>query len=378
MQPALPMSWMIEGSDAMYSVPGLHENPIIIVPYNISNRDFDVKLWESDCETPLNSTFAFVKETRLVSSGGGFKNIEVDIDFNMTRLESGETGQEWIQSSETTGNYTFCVCGFLFIELGDERDVINLLTNPVTLTYDVSAPTSFGQGEGGEGNNGGEGGNGNSPVIEVTRETTKEEVTTNFDDRIIAYRCDDEKNVLSNPDPITQEDSLTVCIEVSQDDNVPLEISVINDLNVVQEGQFGQSIIRDNAAIHEELVEYDNNSCSTGICQIKFQVFARFFEKENPPDLKIVGSVSIAFSDRRHLLGSEKDYPLQLQSLPQTPRMNQEKKEGGISLNVKVIGTGDYYDDYGDYYYYSYSESSKRSVLLLPTILTLIITTIMV
>jgi hypothetical protein len=73
-------------------------------------------------------------------------------------------------------------------------------------------------------------------------------------------------------------------------------------------------------------------------------VFARFFEAESPPDLKIEGSTSFIFSEQRNLRGSKMDGSLQ------TYRMNQES--GEFFLTIKIIGTGDsYYGDYGDYYY---------------------------
>ena len=62
--------------------------------------------------------------------------------------------------------------------------------------------------------------------IEVSRETiTLEGLSMNFDDRIKGYRCDDQKNVMNNPGPITQGDFLIICIEVKPDDDLPLEIS---------------------------------------------------------------------------------------------------------------------------------------------------------
>ena len=381
MQPALKMSWMIEGTEAVFTVPEIDENPLIIVPYNISNRDFDVKLWESDCETPLNSSLAFVKETGVVSSGGGFKNVEAYIDFNITRLNTGETGQQWIHSSETKGNYTFCICGFLFLDLEDERNIINLLTNQMTLSYDVSGPISFGEKEEDDGQNDdyksddeqSDGGGENSgSIVQVTREEiTATQISADFDDRIIVYQCDNEKNVISQPGPITQGDALIICIEVKPDDDTPLEISTINELNVLQEGQSGQSVIKYDNTMHGDLTEYDSNSCSTGVCQIKFQVFARFFEAESPPDLKIEGSTSFIFSEQRNLRGSKMDGSLQ------TYRMNQEsgdQESGEFFLTIKIIGTGDsYYGDYGDYYYYSTVRSStNRRGVMLPIILTFI------
>ena len=85
--------------------------------------------------------------------------------------------------------------------------------------------------------------------------------------------------------------------------------------------------------MHDKLAQYDGNICSTGICQIKFLVLARFYEENHPPNIQILGSLHFTFSDQRHLLGSKKEYPLlQLYSQSKTSRLNNEiEEEGGFS-----------------------------------------------
>ena len=344
MQDALPLSWEIEeiGYPYLIEPPNNNENAIVHSLYNLSNRDFDVDLFQSDCKQSINTSLAYVMEEEIVSSGDGFKTVDVSVNFNMTRLNTGETGEVWTNTSTSefleSGNYTYCIRAFIYADLGDGIDIINFLKTPVTISYDLGEPVSFGEDEEGDDS---------KTAYHISRDevgTSQEIQSYKFEDYIIAFLCDDAKNELVDPDPITQGDSLTVCITIKEDSNLDIGISELKLLQMTQEGQFGFSILQDNVPYHEELTMYDPSSCLEGICQVKFQVLARYFEDAEPNDLKIQGTASIRFLDRRNLI---EDVTSLESNTKSGERSVEEEDGGGFSLSIKVSGEkpSQYYSD---------------------------------
>jgi len=229
-----------------------------------------VTIFQSDCSTPLyNNEFVLLSDD-VVSSGNGYKTIEVlMLVNNATALATSPI------FNATSSSAHFCIrTGLHYDSSTAIENEVHFLETVVTLHIDLSAEVS---------------------TFEVTADLDRLEAELdqkdiNYDAYVTAYLCDEEKTSVSELS-LNQGDILSVCVRSIEGG---VFVNAFTSLDLVQGG-----VIKFQAITGGAINILTENDCDGGICQAKIQLLALFFEEDQPDDLEVIGEVALGFTSSR-------------------------------------------------------------------------------
>ena len=244
----------------------------IILNFNISDRPYEVFLYENDC---LSSITAISYTAATTSRANGFKNVNLKLDVDQGALQENSD----IYSFDTVsmmGTLSFCV-KFSLENLMAPGVSINFLETIMNVTIDMKQGFS---------------------VVNIhTNRDDASETNRNatVDYYVEAYQCDtDTGTALEDPEPLSQGSELSICIKTNGTD---VGLTDIKQLNLKQDG--GESI---NAILDSTGNGLTDWSCEAQMCSARTMLVSSFFAKESPNNVNVTGVVIMSFGSRRQLV----------------------------------------------------------------------------
>jgi len=287
----------------------------ILVDYNISNRFFELDVFQSDCTTKVNDT---LKETETITSlGGGFKMVAVSVDINQTTIE-GSGSSIW-NTTATGGEINFCLGMSLFLD--ESKNVLVNFLNTQFKTY-VDKTSGF-----------------NIATIDTVRTSADGggDTNINYEEDIDAFQCDNSYSRIISPPDLSQGDIMEVCVQVEDYDSV-FEVSDIFSFTIEQGSKAPIQVISNAGATqtYPALTEVVKNGGLNQIVKLKFQLLGSFFDDNNPDPLQVVGTVKLAVKSRRRHLLQDSNTDL-LHSIMADTRKLQNDDDATFSMEVDLV-----------------------------------------
>ena len=284
-QSAQLLSWNINRGNTSITVQSPDQIfPTIIIPYNISNREFGATIYDIDCVSTLENEIV-LHEQNVLSSADGFVSTEVHLIVNTTSIFGNFT-------NAGTTEYSFCVRESLF--LNTTHNIItevNFLDTVMKVEFDMTGEL-------------------NAVVTAVERTAAEEEAKSiDFSSYIEVFHCNEDKSVVTNSAaPLTQGSLLNICIK--SDTVKAVEIESVKDLSISSSsGAYSMTALHHNVIIDSSIVV--NGNCEVGVCIVTMQLMAMFFIEEEDT-ITVSGSVNLNFvyaaNDR--FLSEKKDISL--------------------------------------------------------------------
>lgn len=306
-----PFSWDID-----LDTPGYLKDPPIqdgvqqfITNFNISDRDYEVELFETDCLTA--STGLSLLNT-IDSKSDGKNHIEAIFLYNQSVVQASSL---W-SSNTTGGDADFCVKLSLYTNSSG-----GILFNFIETIYkiEVDLVTGF------------------STQVDVVRTAAGDGgvETIDAEENITVYQCNDTYDEVESPSALTQGDALQICVE-TEDDSV-FEVAQIKDVTVDQNG----TKTFDYVTIFVDSY-WAQSSCQAvgtraSVCKVKMQLLGDYFEDADPTDLTVSGFVKMDYLGRRRgrrlLSGGEEEEDMK--------RSLQEITGSKFTLTVPVSAGGE-------------------------------------
>jgi len=248
--------------------------------YNISNRDYVFDVFEEDCTTKVEDALGETESVKIL--GDGFLNVTASLALNLEDIENNSG--IWT-SSITGGQIKFCVGMSLFLK----QDVL-MNFYETTYTINVDKTSGFELAD---------------IAVERTGVQDGGSKLIDYEEMITAFHCHDDYSVMSPLPILSQGDVLQVCVQVENSNSI-FEVEYVRDMNVTQPDNDDSPVMvvsnRNNFA-YDALTLIECNEGNNQICRVKFQLLASFFEKSNPPDLSVSGTVKmkVKTTQARHL-----------------------------------------------------------------------------
>ena len=314
-----PFSWGID-----LDTPGYLKNPPIqdgvqqfITKFNISDRDYEVELFETDCLTA--STGVSLLNT-IDSKSDGKNHIEAVFLYNQSVVQASSL---W-SSNTTGGDADFCVKLSLYTNSSG-----GILFNFIETIYkiEVDLVTGF------------------STQVDVVRTTAGDGgvETIDAEENITVYQCNDTYDEVESPSALTQGDALQICVE-TEDDSV-FEVAQIKDVTVDQNGTKTFDYVTSFADSYWAQSSCQAVGTKASVCKVKMQLLGDYFEDADPTDLTVSGFVKMDYLGRRgrRLLSGEKEYDNSRKSIKtlDMKRSLQEITGSKFTLNVPVSSGGE-------------------------------------
>lgn len=269
-----PFSW-----DINLVTPGYLKDPPIqdgvqefITIYEISDRDFEIQVFQTDCKTP-SAGFPLVdiddSKTSSISS------LKATLMYNQSIIQSSNL---WTANS-TGGDVDFCIKLSLYTNTTSDRILFNFVETiykiQVDLTTGFTSAVDVIRSEAGDGG------------VEV--------IDTN--ENITAFQCDDTFDKLDSPPSLNQGDSLQICVETEADS--VFEVGRIKDVTVSQNGtkSFNYVTLFKDSFWADTSCMALNTTASK--CKVRLQLLGDYFDDVDPTDLTVKGVVKLDYLGRR-------------------------------------------------------------------------------
>jgi len=243
------------------------------IAFLLSNRAYDIKIWQDDCET--NTSVPVLEYSDARSATQGFIDVDVNITINQADIEASEI---W---NATDGSFSFCLATTLYLnENKTEANVV--IRKEQIFTVKVDKESGVGGGD----------------FLDVDITVPGPDVTDDFvvdiDGNVTAYRCDPTTlDPLTSPDPLGPFSVLNICVEEVSNENIT--ISSILDLTLEQNVTYTTFVAIENGVVRPGYEEVVMTSCSSGKCLAQIQLVNSFFLDDSSPPIAVTGTVLLAF-----------------------------------------------------------------------------------
>jgi len=248
-----------------------------ITAYNISDRDYQIDVYKSDCSS---LSHGLPLKTVIDNKSSGKNHIEAVFLYNQSLVQMSNL---W-EANATGGDANFCV------KLGLYTNATNgILFNFIETKYQIQVDLTSGF----------------SSAVDIVRTEAFDggSETIDIDENITVYQCDDLFNELTSPSPLTQGDSLQICVETEEDS--VFEVGAIKDVEITQNGtknfMYVDSFV-DSYWADASCVSVNTTSSK---CKVQMQLLGDYFDDTNPEDLIVTGFVKMDYLGRRRLLGAD-------------------------------------------------------------------------
>jgi len=259
----------------------------ILVDFKISNRDYKIDVFQSDCTIPVNDALEMNKEDTK-DLGNGFQNVTVSLDVNQTMVE-GSNSDIWT-STTTGGEIKFCLTMSLF--LNETNDIlVNFLSTTFKIIVDMT--TAVGDKTAGFEV---------KDILTATKEVLNAtDGNVDYEENINAFQCEDNYEI-SSPRSLNQGDILQVCIQVGDPTSI-FEVSEVYSFTIQQNPNITVNVISDNGdlLLYPALTDVETEIGVNNIIKVKFQLVGDFFNTQavTLPPLTVTGNVLLALKSRR-------------------------------------------------------------------------------
>jgi len=260
----------------------------ILVDFKISNREYKIDVFQSDCTIPVNDALAMNIEG-TTDLGNGYQNITVSLDVNQTMVE-GSNRDIWT-STTTGGEIKFCLTMSLFL-----NETNDILVNFLYTTFKIIVDKTTGVGDKTAG----------FEVKDIST-ATKEVLSgtdgnVDFEESINAFQCEEDFNENSSPRSLNQGDILQVCIQVGDPTSI-FEVSEVYSFTIQQNPNNTMNVISDNGDLflYPALTDVETENGMNKIIKVRFQLLGDFFNTQavTLPPLTVTGNVLLALKGRR-------------------------------------------------------------------------------
>jgi len=237
---------------------------LLDIVYEISNRKYDVKVLEKDCDTTASGFEQ--KLTDSPSSTKGFLDLSVGLTVNQDELE----GSQLWTANDDGGSFSFCVSTMLLVENGDKDEMITKKDTIFHATVTNLANFTIGNIE--------------TSIPEIEEGS----VEVSYQGEIDAYQCNPDSLERENDNaPLGPFDILNICVQEVNDTSVV--VGEFLDLELHQEGSY-VSFIAISGGVPDD-VDLVVTRCERGICLARVQLLDAFFLNDEPKPLNINGKV---------------------------------------------------------------------------------------
>jgi len=256
------------------SLVNANDEPVMGIAFLLSNRAYDVKIYQDDCKTNTSVPVLEYSDTR--SSTQGFIDVDLNITINQADIEASDI---WNATDES---FSFCVVTSLYTN--ENRTKENVVSkNERIFTVKVNKESGVGGGD----------------LLDVDISVpgpVNNDFVVDLDGALSAYRCDSTTlDPLSVTSPIGQFDVLNICVEETSDENIT--IGTILDLTLEQNETFTTFKAIENGQIQPGYEAVVQTSCSFGKCLAQVQMVNSFFLDDSAPPITVTGTVLLAFGN---------------------------------------------------------------------------------
>ena len=127
----------------------------------------------------------------------------------------------------------------------------------------------------------------------------------NIDENITAYQCNDSFDEIVSPSPLTQGDSLQICVETGTDS--VLEVGKIREVTVSQNGTKSFNYVSSYTDSSWAVSSCKDVNTTSSKCMVKLQLLGAYFSDKSPARLTVEGVVKLDYLGRRMLHNAEKN-----------------------------------------------------------------------
>ena len=276
----LPMSWNISQTSSPTTAYDTDGQPVMGIPFILSNRDYDVKVFQDDCETISSVPELFYHDS--LASTMGFIDVDVNLTLNQADIEASDI---WNSTSELDGSFSFCLSTSLYLNETKTDDNIVRKQNYI-FNVDVDKRAGF---------------NISSIATFIPGPEVNDDFMVDLDGDVVAYQCDpDTLEALALSPALQPFDTLNICVEETS--NVNITINNIQDLSLEQSATFTSFVAIVDGSIKNAYKDLVSTSCVSGKCLVQVILINAFFSSGVAQPIDITGSVILAFGNNSRRL----------------------------------------------------------------------------
>jgi len=310
-QPSLDQfSWYLK----LVTVGYLKDPPLqdgvqeFVTTYNMSDRHYGIEVFKDDCQTPSTGLPLVTTDD---SKANGINTLQASFIYNQTIIQSSNL---WTANS-TGGDVDFCIKLSLYTNTNvSDQILFNFIETvykvEVDLTTGFTSSVDVIRTEAGDGG---------VEVIDVN-------------ENITAFQCNDAYDELTSPSPLTQGDSLQVCVETESDS--VFEVGNIKDVTISQNGTKSFNYVASYEDSYWAVTSCMAVNTTASKCKVKVQLLGEYFNNADPVDLIVEGVVKLDYLGRRML--HTIDDGMRKRNLVG----GEEKKNSVFTVNVPLAGPG--------------------------------------
>jgi len=276
-QPSISsFSWDVE-----LVIPGYLKDPPIadgvhqfVSMYNISDRDYAIEVFKTDCLTPSNGLP--LVET-IDAKEGGANSLKAMFVYNQTVIQSSSL---W-SANTTGGDVDFCLKLSLYSNSSN-----GILFNFIETIYKIEVDLTTGF----------------STQVDAIRTASGDGgvETIDIDENVTVYQCNDSYVEIESPPALTQGDALQICVE-TEDDSM-FEVGNFKDVTVSQNGTKTYKYVSNFVDSYWASTSCIGTNTSVSVCKLKIQLLGEYFSDSDPVNLIVEGDVKMDYLGRRRVL----------------------------------------------------------------------------
>jgi len=287
-----------------------HSNQEIDLNYNVSNKALNVLIFESDCKTYVAADILSRVITPEVNDNS-YIEVGVGINVHEGKIQDDNNGV-WSSIDPSSGEIKFCVMVELYTD-DSMSNSVNFHETVITLTVDMSRGFTMT----------------NISTDRDDASVTDKNVTANY--TLLAYRCDESRQEITEPQPVSQGDDLLVCVESTTDNVIPVEI---DSFDLIQDGVHGGQFSPVTTGGNTN--DFSEVSCSGSICTIHTMVISSFFNPNNSGNIQGSGKAVLAFSQARRLKSGMLEYEREENDSTRRILQDRQTESSGFGLDIEV------------------------------------------
>jgi len=243
-----------EGVDVAFNDDTATEE--IIFKYKTSKKQYDITIFENDCETKADVS-AITYAVDDTEEAGTYKNLTIKVDIDQANI-TGSSYWNYTSTDNSTGTIKFCLRLDLVLDDGTTTESVHFYETVATIDIDMKAGFSV------------------SDVGTNRDKATAKNETTKLNYTVSAYQCDPIDLDTKIDIALSQGSVLSLCIKTNSTADV--YVGTIYELNLTQTGTNANTQPIKDGAVNE----LTSLNCETGTCLIKTQMLAQFFALESP------------------------------------------------------------------------------------------------
>lgn len=207
-------------------------------------------------------------------------SLQASFMYNQSIIQSSNL---WTANS-TGGSVKFCIALDLYSNAKNESDRILFHFMETVYKIEVDLTTGF------------------STSVDLIRTDAGDGGVDviNVNETITAYQCDDSYDILTVTPPLTQGDSLEICVETENDS--AFQVGKIKDVTISQNGTKLFNYVSAFVDSYWAVTSCMAVNTTASKCKVKVQLLGEYFINAEPVDLIVEGVVKLDYLGRRRML----------------------------------------------------------------------------